>query len=199
MGRSSAGRSALAATLIALAAAACARSNDPHDGGFVNGVVGLTSGAYQERLDQRQQQVDSLEQARRDMEQRLSATEQERAARQADAERLQQTVAALEQQSELAGERLMTAQRRDLAEREKLAKLLREQQAIESEIIALVKRSRSSPGAATVAASNGPSPGVAGDPLAVQQERQQADELSHRQQQLDSAISDIFGSKQTAK
>jgi hypothetical protein len=47
----------------------CATSADPHEGGFVSGVVGLAGGGYQQRIDDRE----GVRQGELDAQQRLKA------------------------------------------------------------------------------------------------------------------------------
>lgn len=49
-------RSLLLAT-VAVALAACVDSTDPADGGFFNGISGVTSGEYDARVEEREKQV----------------------------------------------------------------------------------------------------------------------------------------------
>lgn len=66
----------LAATLFL---AACAGTGDPHDGGFITGVSNLVSGGYQDRIDQRQAQVSSLDAEQAQLQARASSIRQEQA------------------------------------------------------------------------------------------------------------------------
>ena len=54
-------RSFLLFPLVALAA--CVDSTDPGDGGFINGVSGIATGTYEERIDEREEDV-AIAQAR---------------------------------------------------------------------------------------------------------------------------------------
>lgn len=58
---------------------ACATSSDPHDGGFISGVSNLVSGGYQDRIDQREAQVGSLNAEQAQLQARASAIRQEQA------------------------------------------------------------------------------------------------------------------------
>lgn len=81
----------------------CATSADPHEGGFVSGVVGLMGGGYQRRVDERQETY----QGELDARQRLQAE-----ARQVQAER-----DAVRGQLKSANARLAAIERRIAAER----------------------------------------------------------------------------------
>jgi septal ring factor EnvC (AmiA/AmiB activator) len=76
--------------------AGCATSADPHEGGFVSGVVGLAGGGYQRRVDDRE----GVHQGELDAQQRLTADaralEQERAQVKGDLTRAQARLASQE-------------------------------------------------------------------------------------------------------
>ena len=76
--------------------AGCATSPDPHQGGFVSGIVGLAGGGYQQRIDERQGDY----QGELDAGQRLKAQarelEQERAAVKGDLQQANARLATLE-------------------------------------------------------------------------------------------------------
>jgi septal ring factor EnvC (AmiA/AmiB activator) len=76
--------------------AGCATSADPHEGGFVSGVVGLAGGGYQRRVDERE----GVHQGELDAQQRLKAQaralEQERAQVSGDLARAQARLAGQE-------------------------------------------------------------------------------------------------------
>lgn len=66
----------LAATLLL---AACAGTGDPRDGGFITGVTNLASGGYQQRIDQREAQVSSLDAEQAQLRARADSIRQEQA------------------------------------------------------------------------------------------------------------------------
>jgi hypothetical protein len=82
---------------LALILNGCATSPDPHQGGFVSGIVGLAGGGYQRRIDERE----GTYQGERDAGQQLKAQarelEQERAAVRSDLNRANARLADLEQ------------------------------------------------------------------------------------------------------
>ncbi|MBV5275430.1 MAG: hypothetical protein JZU52_17915 [Lamprocystis purpurea] len=82
---------------LALVLGGCATSPDPHQGGFVSGIVGLAGGGYQRRIDERE----GTYQGERDAGQQLKAQarelEQERAAVRSDLKRANARLADLEQ------------------------------------------------------------------------------------------------------
>ncbi len=48
--------------------AACATSTDPHEGGFLGGVQGLSSGVYEQRLREREERLQRLREEQRELE-----------------------------------------------------------------------------------------------------------------------------------
>jgi len=102
--------------------AGCATSADPHEGGFVSGVVGLAGGGYQRRVDERQ----TAHQGELDAQQRLKAQaralEEERAQVRGDLARARSRLAA--QERRIAAERArVKAQGQGSATQASLAKL----------------------------------------------------------------------------
>ena len=88
---------------LSVCVAGCATSADPHEGGFVSGVVGLAGGGYQRRVDDRE----GVHQGELDAQQRLKAEaralEQERAQVKGDLTRAQARLAS--QERKIAQER----------------------------------------------------------------------------------------------
>lgn len=61
----------------ALLLAACTISDDPADGGFASGVAGLSSGTYQDRVDQKQATADAETARQADLQAQLGALQGE--------------------------------------------------------------------------------------------------------------------------
>ena len=101
----------------------CATSPDPHEGGFVSGVVGIAGGGYERRIDEREaSHREALDaQARLNAEARV--LEQERAAVRSDLTRAQSRLAAQEQRIARERARLRAAGRRTAADQQRLARL----------------------------------------------------------------------------
>ncbi len=91
---------------LSVIVAGCATSADPHEGGFVSGVVGLAGGGYQRRVDDRE----GVHQGELDAQQRLKAQarslEQERAQVSGDLARAQARLASQERRIALERSRL---------------------------------------------------------------------------------------------
>jgi hypothetical protein len=101
----------------------CATSDDPREGGFVNGIIGLGGGGYQRRLDEREA-ILSAERA----EQRRLAIEQQEVEAERDAvrrelNRAQQRLAAQQQRIAAEQSRIRALRRQSAADRARLAKL----------------------------------------------------------------------------
>ncbi len=84
------------APLLACGLTACAVSDDPRQGGLFGGISGLTSGSYQQRLDQRQQQIWAVDRANADAAANQAQQEADIAARRAELARLSGNVAKLQ-------------------------------------------------------------------------------------------------------
>lgn len=93
--------------LFAIWLTGCATSSDPRQGGFINGISGLASGKYQQRIDERQNVYHT----------ELSAGEQLRA----QAQTLEQEREAVRTQLNQAQNRLITLENRIKQERARLA------------------------------------------------------------------------------
>ena len=85
----------------------CATSPDPHEGGFVSGVVGLAGGGYQRRIDEREATYKGELSAQDQLKAQARELEQERAAVRSDLSRANTRLAALE--SRVRRERAMLA------------------------------------------------------------------------------------------
>ncbi len=88
---------------ISIFAAGCATSVDPHEGGFVSGVVGLAGGGYQRRVDEREGVHQGELSAQQRLNAQASALEQERAQVRGDLGRAQSRLA--NQERRIAAER----------------------------------------------------------------------------------------------
>ena len=91
--------------LLTLIVSGCATNPDPGKGGFIDGVVGMSSGGYQGRIDERQQNLSAVQSANARMEEQnralkrdLAATKEEEKAYRDQLTRLQSDMKALESQ-----------------------------------------------------------------------------------------------------
>ncbi len=87
---------ALAGLGVLIGLAGCATSADPHQGGFVSGVVGLAGGGYQRRIDAREGAYQGELSAQQRLQAEARTLEQERAAVRADLHRAKARLAELE-------------------------------------------------------------------------------------------------------
>jgi hypothetical protein len=76
--------------------AGCATSADPHEGGFVSGIVGLSGGGYQRRVEERETVHHSEMDAQQRLKAQARALEQERAQVRGDLTRAQARLASQE-------------------------------------------------------------------------------------------------------
>ena len=101
--------------------AGCATTDDPHQGGFVSGIVGLASGGYEKRITEREQRYqDELGEQQR-LEAEAESVQQERMRVQADLNQANQRLASLERKlsvvrAEVSRERTATAAEQKLRE-----------------------------------------------------------------------------------
>ncbi len=109
----------------------CATSPDPHEGGFVSGVVGIAGGGYERRIDEREaSHREALDaQARLNAEARV--LEQERAAVRSDLTRAQSRLATQEQRIAQERARIQAASRRSVADQAQLARLQQAQSKVD--------------------------------------------------------------------
>lgn len=121
-GRRSLGRP-LAAAALAVVLGGCASSPDPHDGGFVSGVIGLAGGGYQRRVDDRTATYQGELDAQTRLKAEARALEQERDAVRGELGRAQARLA--EQERRIAAERarIAAARQRSAADQARLARL----------------------------------------------------------------------------
>jgi chromosome segregation ATPase len=87
---------AVAGAALAAWLTGCATSADPHEGGFVSGVVGLVGGGYQQRVDQRQDAYQGELNSQQRLQAEARSVEQERAAVRTDLNRANARLAELE-------------------------------------------------------------------------------------------------------
>jgi hypothetical protein len=103
------------AVLIALAAATgCAISDDPREGGFISGAVNLSTGRYEQRVQEREQQYQREISDQERLMQQAQELQQERARVKRDLDNATRELAMLEaslrrQQEQLRRESRMTA------------------------------------------------------------------------------------------
>lgn len=119
---------ALICACIPIWLSGCATSADPHQGGFVSGVVGLAGGGYQRRVDEREGVYRDELDAQQRLKAQARALEEERAAVKGDLGRAQARLA--NQQSRIARERArLGAERQSSAAALERLRLLEQAQA----------------------------------------------------------------------
>jgi Skp family chaperone for outer membrane proteins len=123
------GMDRLFASLLAGVLLAGCASENPREGGFLGGVAGLSSGAYEERVRTRQDSLVAVKEANRDLESEQSALESQKAASArkvqaerrklkqlaTDTQRLSDKVKALKASDTQQGARIADLQRRTAA------------------------------------------------------------------------------------
>jgi chromosome segregation ATPase len=86
----------LAAPAVVVLLSACATTDDPRDGGFISGVQGLSSGAYEQRVREREDNLEKLRAMQQDLEQEGAALEADKRAREQVLARERQKLAQLD-------------------------------------------------------------------------------------------------------
>jgi len=71
----------LAATGAVVLLSACATTDDPREGGFISGVQGLSSGTYERRVREREDNLEKLRAMQQELEREGAALETEKSAR----------------------------------------------------------------------------------------------------------------------
>ena len=107
--------------------AGCATSGDPHEGGFVNGIIGLSGGGYQRRLDEREATLDAEQAEQRRLAMEQQEVEAERDAVRRELSHAQHRLAAQQQRIAAEQSRIRALQRQSAKDRDRLAKLHRAQ------------------------------------------------------------------------
>jgi chromosome segregation ATPase len=102
--------------------AGCATSGDPHQGGFINGIVGL-SGGYQRRLDERETILSGERAEGRRLETEQRRLEAERDAVRNELDRAQRRLAAQQQRIAAERARIQALRRQTATDRARLAEL----------------------------------------------------------------------------
>ena len=116
----------MAAAGLAALLGACATTDDPREGGFIGGVQGLSSGAYQQRVSEREDNLAKLRAMQADLEQDSAALQAQKGKRQqllaeekrklasldSEVEALQRKLTAMGQESATSDDRV-----RDLRDR----------------------------------------------------------------------------------
>jgi chromosome segregation ATPase len=116
-------------TVATLVLSACATTDNPREGGFFGGVQGINSGAYDKRIEEREDSLQRLNAIKQELGEEQAHLSSEKQRKQARLAGLQQQLAQLDKEtaqlsrqldqrrSELAGEKAKTARlKQDLAQ-----------------------------------------------------------------------------------
>jgi len=122
--------------LLALATgwlAGCEGSDDPASGQLGDGVIGLVTGAYEARLNERRGSLDTLEAEKQELQRQLeeSRREQARVARQRS--QVEQELGGLGDELDLLAEQLTAAEQSRAADHDVLAAIRQELRALEQQ------------------------------------------------------------------
>lgn len=183
---------AFAALLTGMSVAGCQTTDDPRAGGFISGITALNSGAYENRIRQREAAVDELDAVRASLERRLGANERDLNRTKTERLSLERRLSSLERASADTRTKLEAAGRQRKLDEKKLASLLSEQQSIELTLIAVLqqRRARDKAVSSQVAEMPGNRPE---ESVRTAQEQKEATDLEERQRRLQNVIRETLG------
>jgi len=120
--------------LAALLPVGCATTDNPREGGFFGGVQGLNSGAYDKRIQEREESLDRLNAIKQELGQEQAQLQTEKQRKQARLAGLEQQLSQLDRETaQLA--RQLDGKRGQLAgEREKSARLKKDLASLRQDI-----------------------------------------------------------------
>jgi len=86
--------------ICSLLSASCATTDDPHQGGLAGGVHGLSSGAYEKRIEEREESLERLEGMQKELRTEQQGLEMDKAEHQARLRDIQTRLARLDRETE---------------------------------------------------------------------------------------------------
>lgn len=122
---------------------ACATTDDPRQGGFFGGIHGVSSGAYDQRIREREESLQRLDAIKRELRTEQTELAFERERKQGRLDNLQRRLSRLERESaQLSG--LLERRRSELSgDREKTARLRRDLDRLRQDIARTGRRADS--------------------------------------------------------
>jgi len=114
--------------------AGCATSNDPSEGGFINGVVGLATGRYEKRVEEKQALLDQKQQENKEIKQEVAVLEREKVEVDNDLATSKARLAELQREMVELRQRLEHATFEEGRERQRYLYLKQELDALEQEM-----------------------------------------------------------------
>lgn len=91
-------KGSIAVILLAVISFACGTTTDPRQGGFIGGLYGISSGAYENRLEQRKEELALQQNQKRELENQSRTLEKEAEARDTALAVEQQRCAAMDEE-----------------------------------------------------------------------------------------------------
>ena len=117
----------LAPLLIAAALlGGCATTDDPHEGGLAGGIYGLSSGAYDRRIEDREQSLQRLDEVQRELDSEKQELDAQRANKQARLDQLDASLGQLDRETAVLAKRLREQSAALGSQRTKAAQLERD-------------------------------------------------------------------------
>lgn len=120
----------LAPLLAALAAGillgGCATTDDPHEGGLMGGIHGLNTGAYDRRVQEREESRQHLQEVQRELDAEKSELSSERTSKQARLDQLNAKLGKLDKETSVLVKRLREQSSELGGQKEKAAQLTKD-------------------------------------------------------------------------
>ncbi len=136
-------RNAIAMLVGSVLLVGCATSDNPREGGFFGGVQGLNSGAYDKRLQEREESLERLNAMKRELKTEQAGLKTEKSERQARIRELQGRLSRLDRETEQLVRDLENSRAVLASDKQKQARLKRDVAKLQQEIAALEKQATS--------------------------------------------------------
>lgn len=124
----------LIGSVLALSLTACKTTDDPREGGFIGGVQGLSSGAYERRIEEREERLERLRQLSEELDAQRMALEHQHQQSLSDFEREQARLATLSRDTEELERKLLSSRETEQAQQLQHRELLQRVQQLKQEI-----------------------------------------------------------------
>jgi len=119
---------------VALFLVAGCATNNPREGGFLGGIGGLTSGAYDERVQEQQSSLDTLRAANTELESEEAALKAQEATSQSKLQAERQRLASLEAETERLSTKVQALEVEDQEKQARVADLKQRVAELEAKI-----------------------------------------------------------------
>jgi len=107
-------------TPIVLYLSACATTSDPHKGGFMGGVQGLSSGEYERRVDERQARLERMKNEQAQLDNEGSSLKQNKSSLQKKIQQEKHQIAELKKKNQLLEKKIAQLNTNDAVDKNEL-------------------------------------------------------------------------------